>query len=218
MASQAFPHGSCSSSQDTLRDRSRSPSSPDLHPTSAVSLADLHSVAMDIKNTLSAAISDICSDIQAIVLRVEKVKETQARHDASLCHVQQVTESHAIHLREINRHMEDLDNRGRSCNLRVRAIPETVEAAQITRAVSAIFNDLLERPPDVPIAMEYIHRALRPRGKDTDLPRDIVCCLNDFLLKEELLSKARSRGHLTSQGTEIKLFQDLILLCRVGEK
>ncbi|XP_073482505.1 vomeronasal type-2 receptor 26-like [Aquarana catesbeiana] len=117
MASQTSSHEVRSSSRDTLRDQSRSSPSPELNPTSALSLADLCLVATDIKNTLSAAISDLHSDIQDIVLRVEEVEETQARHDTSLCHVQQVTESHAIHLRNINRHMEDLDNRGRCRNL-----------------------------------------------------------------------------------------------------
>lgn len=201
-----------------LRDGSRSPPSPDLHTTSALSLADLRSVATDNKNSPSAAISDLRSDIQTIVLRVDEVEETQARHDTSLCHAQQVTESHAIHLREINHHMEDLDNRGRCRNLLVRGLLETVEATQVTRAVSTIFNDLLERPPDAPIAIECIHRAMLPRGKATDLPRDIVRCLNDFLVKEEILRKARSRGHLTEkEGSETtircsKIQSDCLLL------
>lgn len=36
-----------------------------------------------------------------------------------------------------------------------------------------------------------------------------MCCLNDFLLKEEILRKARGRIHFTFQGSDIKIFQDL---------
>lgn len=173
----------------------------------AVSLADLRNVAADIKNTLMAAITDMRSDIQAMTMRVEEVEITQAHHETSLCQVQQLTESHAFHLREINRHMEDLDNRGRRRNLRVRGIPESIDPTQLSLTVTNILNDLLERPLDTPIAFEQIHRALCPRGRETDLPR--VCCLMDFPLKEEILRKARSCNQLSFQGATIKFYQDL---------
>lgn len=180
-----------------------------MHAASALSPTDIRTVAADIKNTLFAAISDLRSDIQAIVLRVEEVEETQARHDDALCQVQQVTESHAVHLREINHHMEDLDNSGRHRNLRVRGLPDSIDSTQLSRSVTALFNELLERPPDSPIAMESIHRALHPRGRDTDPPRDIICFLNDFIPKEGILRKARGRIHFSFQGTDIKIFRDL---------
>lgn len=127
-------------------------------------------MAADIKSTLLAAISDLRSDIQAMNMRVEDIEDTQAHHDVSLCRVQQVTESHAIHLRENNRHMEDLDNRGRRRNLRVSGVPESVDPSQLSQTVMAIFKNLLERPPDTPITYERIHRALRPSGRATDPP------------------------------------------------
>lgn len=145
-----------------------------MHQTSALSMADLHSVAADIKNSLSAtiadAISEMCSDIQAISLGVEETEEMQARHVASLCQMQEITESHAVHLRELNRHMEDLDNCGRCRNLQVRGLPESIDSNQLSGVITTLFNDLLERPPDMQIVMEHMHRTLRPRGRDTDPP------------------------------------------------
>lgn len=92
--------------------------------------------------------------MQTIVLRVEEVEITQAHHDVSLCHVQQITESHKVHLREINRHMKDLDNRGRRDNLRVSGVPESIDPSHLSLTVSNMFNDLLERPSDTLIAFE----------------------------------------------------------------
>lgn len=129
-------------------------------------------------------------------------------HDASLCHVQQVTESHAIHLRELQRHLGDLNNRGQCHNLRVR-LPESIEPSHLPQTVVTFFNDLLERPQDAPIEMECIHRALRPRGKDLDPPRDVVCCLVKFPLQEKILRKACNRNQLQYQGTEVKIVQVL---------
>lgn len=86
----------------------------------------------------------------------------------------------------MQRHLEDLDNRGRRHNLRVRGIPEVIEGDQIIPSVTGLFNSLLNRPYQTSIMMERIHRALRPKGRDTDPPRDIVCCLVDFKLKDRL--------------------------------
>lgn len=76
--------------------------------------------------------------------------------------------------------MEDLDNRGRRNNIRIRGVPEMVNAEQIRPALSSIFNGLLERPNESPIEFD---RALRPRTPDNAPPRDIICCLTNVSLK-----------------------------------
>ena len=109
----------------------------------------------------------------------------------------------------MNRHIEDLDNRGRRCNVRVRGIPESVEADQIVTTLGSVFNSLLERQEDAPIGFVRAHRALRPRGSDTAPPRDIICCMESFSLKEEIMHKARRNDHIVYNGATILLFQDL---------
>lgn len=116
---------------------------------------------------------------------------------------------HLSHIIEIHRHLEDLDNRGRRHNIRIRGVPELADQNPIEQTAAAIFNDLLDRPPDSPIDFERAHRALRPRGRDTDPPRDIICCLVNFPLKEAILKKAREKNRVLFNGNEIKLFQDL---------
>lgn len=89
----------------------------------------------------------------------------------------------------MNRHMEDLDNRGKRHNRRVRGLPETVELDQLLQTVVSLFYNLLDRPPAPPIELERIHRAFRPRGRYADPPQDVVCCLVAFWLKEENIRK-----------------------------
>ena len=79
----------------------------------------------------------------------------------------------------------------------------------VEQTATAIFNDVLDRPLESPIEYERIHRALRPRGRDNDPPRDIICCLVNFPLKEAILKKAREKNRIIFNGIEIKLFQDL---------
>ena len=117
--------------------------------------------------------------------------------------------SHASHLIDINRHLEDLDNRGRRANIRVRGIPESVENAQIIPTLRRVFNSLLEGQEDAAIDFVRAHRALRPKGPDTAPPRDIICCLQNYPLKEEIMIKARRNNRVVFNGESIMLFHDL---------
>lgn len=148
-------------------------------------------------------------DIKAVASRLEHVEAAAMTHGAAIQQVQKVTSVHAQHLIEMHRHKEDLDNRGRRRNLRVRGIPESVEGPQLQSTIWAIFNTLLGRPPDAPVEIERCHRALRPSGRDTDPPRDAVCCLVNFTQKEEILRLARDQDHLVHEDACIQLFQDL---------
>lgn len=51
--------------------------------------------------------------------------------------------------------------------------------------------------------MERIHRALRPKERITDPPRDVICCIVDLKTKEDILRKARIRTQLVFDGTNI---------------
>lgn len=94
-------------------------------------MADLQLVALDIKNTLTAAISDLKTDLKAFASHLETVESAAMTHDTAKRQVQQVTDTHAQHLIEMHSHIEDLDNRGCRHNLHVSGIPETTYTPQL---------------------------------------------------------------------------------------
>lgn len=71
------------------------------------------------------------------------------------------------------------------------------------------FQSLLEKPEDTDTEFVRAHRALKARGPDTLPPRDIICCLQNFALKEEIMFKAHRNDQIVFNGKCIKLFQDL---------
>lgn len=177
--------------------------------TQRPNLGDLHSVAADIKTTLAAAIADLSLEVRAVTARVLDVEKTTAQHSAVMRHVNRKVDAHTLHLRDLHRQVEDLENRSRRHNLRVRCLPETVENDKLTQSITGIFNNLLGRPPESVIKMERIHRALRPKGRATDPPRDVICCICDFQLKEEILRNTKLRSKCIYEGTLIQIYQDL---------
>lgn len=173
------------------------------------SLNDLCTVETDIKDSLFAAIMDLRHKIQAIAERVQAVEKKAAHQQTGITKIHHTVDTHTLQLRDLQRHVEDLDNRGRRHNLRVRGLPESVSTDQIIPTVTALFNQILDKPRQTPINMERIHRSLRPRGRETDPPSDIICCLTDSKIKEEILRKARNKTQLEHEGHIVHIYQDL---------
>lgn len=127
--------------------------------------------------TLSAAIADLRLDIRAIANRVQDVEKVSAQHGTVLRRVTQKVDTHTLQLRDLQRHVEDLDNRGIRHNLHVRGLPESVDSEQLVATVTGLFNNLLDRPVQTPVEMERIDRALRPKGRETDPPPEMLCAV-----------------------------------------
>lgn len=181
----------------------------ELSPHPPLTILDLRSVAEDIKETLATAISELRLDLKSLNERVRVVEHVTEHQEIVLQSVSEDVDSHTRQLRDMQRHLEDLDNRGRRHNLRIRGLPESVEGDHISPAIISIFNSLLNRPAHTPVEMERIHRALRPKGRETDPPRDIICCIVDFRLKEEILKMARGRPQILHNGAQVQIYQDL---------
>lgn len=134
----------------------------------------------------------------------EKIQETKlAVHRTQLQGA-----DHRIMLRDTQRHVEDLDNMGRRNNIRVRGIPETEGAEDLQTTLQSVFNNLIREPPTKHIEMDRAHRALRPKGA-TPKPRDIICRIRSYPLKEEIIKQARLARKATFDDIQIQLYPDL---------
>lgn len=84
-----------------------------------LTINDLKAVAADIKDSFAVAITELRQDIQSLTGRIQNIEKTSSLHDAALIATHQSIDTHTLQLRDLNRHMEDLDNRGRRHNLRI---------------------------------------------------------------------------------------------------
>lgn len=139
-------------------------------------------MALNIKHTLTSAISGLKEDIHSMAHCITDIEQTSHTHAEAIRQVQKAYDSQLPHNFDLHRQVEDLDNRGRRHKIGA----------------------------DSPIALERLDRTLRPPfPQDSEAQRDVVCCIVNFPLKEEILHKARLRGHVLFNGTDINLFQDL---------
>lgn len=96
---------------------------------------------------------------------------------------------------QLQSHLEDLDNRNRRNNIRVRGVPKTV--VDLPVAVTAIFHSLLPEHADRAFTCDRIHRALRPKPPPEKPP---AMCLKDFIVKEEILRASRTTPVIRHEG------------------
>ena len=115
---------------------------------------------------------------------------------------------HRLMLRDMQRHLEDLDNRGRRNNIRVRGLPEADEAEDLQKTLQTMFNDLTGAPLVKHIEIDRAHRALRPKGPASK-PRDVICRIQSYPLKETIMRKARAVRNLVFDNSPIQLYPDL---------
>lgn len=81
--------------------------------------ADMSVFTADIKSTFFAAITDLKLNLLVLTEKLAAVEATGKHRDRRLLRLKNIANSHSSHLIEVNRHLEDLDNRGRRNNIKV---------------------------------------------------------------------------------------------------
>lgn len=104
---------------------------------------------------------------------------------------------------------DDQENRSRRNNVKVRGIPETYRPHELHRLVLAIFNSILEKPVDAHIELDRVHRTPLRRGKQELGPRDVVCRVHFFTIREEILRRAWDMGTVDWKDFKVQIFPDI---------
>ncbi|CAH2220401.1 nucleoside diphosphate kinase 7 [Pelobates cultripes] len=169
--------------------------------------ADTGSLVQEIRAALRGELADMRSDIAALENRVEEVETTaqgcQEQHRATEVAVTRQGNM----LLTLRRQVEDLENRSRRNNIRVRGLPES-DSDQLQVSLSALFQQLLgDQAPDT-FHIERAHRALGPMRQDGS-PRDAICHIASHGVKDQIMAAARVQSPIRFRGAEVALYQDL---------
>ncbi|CAH2283020.1 Hypothetical predicted protein [Pelobates cultripes] len=168
---------------------------------------DKSEMVAELRAVIREEIAAVRADLTALEHRVdaldaEHLQNTHRQQAADLATTRQ-----GNLLLDLRRQVEDLDNRGRRNNIRIRGLPEA-EGELPHELLTGLFSHLMgEAAPD-DFGIERAHRALRAPRRD-GLPRDLICALASFPLKEELMKAARSRPDLHYMDAPVALYHDL---------
>lgn len=123
-------------------------------------------------------------------------------------HVQGNTETQLIELRLL---LEDQADRGRRNNLRIKGVREVKGPENLHTTLQALFQQMLA-PMDganYPVRLDRVYRITGSRMTDSTQPRDIVCQLHHFHVKDMLSQKAWQDGPFNFQGGTVTILPDL---------
>lgn len=106
-------------------------------------------------------------------------------------------------------HVDDLEDRTRRNNVRLRGIPEATSAQDLRATVVGIFNTLMNKPVSEHVELDRVHRTPGYRNPNMTRPRDVLCRVHYYTVKEEIMTKAQTVGTLDFDGAQISFFPDL---------
>ncbi|CAH2299288.1 Hypothetical predicted protein [Pelobates cultripes] len=181
--------------------------------TQLPSKTDLAAMFQRLEDSFSEKLQAVSADVQQLGNRVQALEEENETADRRWAECHTTQETHSVAIRNLQRRLEDVDNRGRRNNLMVKGIPEGPDGTTENpiQILTTFFNQILARPPETTIQSDRAHRAARPRNLPPDRPRDIICRIHNFPLKEEIFHKARQNKELSVDRHQVTMFQDLSL-------
>uniref|UniRef100_A0A8C5PEA5 Uncharacterized protein n=1 Tax=Leptobrachium leishanense TaxID=445787 RepID=A0A8C5PEA5_9ANUR len=166
--------------------------------------ADIREIVSEVREALQREISGLRTEVEQVEARVKGLE--QAAEQAALS--PQPDNGDPAVSSAIWRRLDDLDNRSRRHNLRIRGVPEQETA--LRRYLSNLFNTIVGSKTVSPTDLARAHRALRPQPDSPNAPpRDIVCYFTDFALKDHIYIKARAKSYWAHGGSDIQIFNDI---------
>ncbi|OCT80142.1 hypothetical protein XELAEV_18026953mg [Xenopus laevis] len=167
---------------------------------------DLNYLLEDIKATQKQETAEIKAELGALAHRLEGIEDDQRTLKERMGHQELEVTEHGKQLMELRWLLDDAQNRSPRNNLRIRGLPEDIQSPEAKQLLTQLFKRLLDRDLDTEIMIERLHRVGVPRKGQ---PRDLLCCLHNYTLKEQILKKARDAKTLKIEEDDIEIYQDL---------
>lgn len=147
--------------------------------------------------------AEIRGDFQCIGERLDMI---ESKVDGTVGRVNQNTRMISTlreQLDQANTKIEDLENRSRRYNFRLRGLPESITDLEDT--VHTLMRDLILGISPHHLELDRVHRALTAPRTD-GLPRDVLVKPHFYRIKERIMSEARSKGAISLLGHQAQIF------------
>ncbi|XP_053572040.1 solute carrier organic anion transporter family member 4A1 [Bombina bombina] len=165
---------------------------------------------MDAMHTsMNESLNYIKKDISDLGARVESLEENNDNiiEDVETA-VQQTAQQQQV-VNELLDKLEDMENRSRRCNIRLKGIPESITPTDLPSYLHQLFCAITGVNTSTVIEIERAHRALKPKPKADFPPRDVIVAFLRFPEKDKILRDAAKQPTFKFRGNVVHFFQDL---------
>lgn len=169
---------------------------------------DIEALILKLEETHRRDIQEVRGEVSTLAERVSTGEVSVSSLTDRVTALEQARDQHREVAIALQLHLEDVEDRSRRNNLRLRGIPETTPPENLGETVKEIFRSVLEEP-NLEIELDRVHRTLGPRPEDPHRPRDVVCRLHRYTQKENILRRAWEHGEVDVQGIRTKILPDL---------
>lgn len=164
-------------------------------------------------NTVLSAINDQTVQFQALVDRVGEAEERIVGVENSTECLQATVADLQKKVSDMSAHIDDLENRGRRCNLRILGLPEGTEGSDPVHFFEKWLPDYLKITTKAGrIKLDRAHRSLAPLPGPAQRPRPVIIKFHNFTDKQRVLTAARHVGtdpeRSADAGPRISFFND----------
>lgn len=171
---------------------------------------DIQLLISAVELSCKQMVDGLREDTIALGHRVEEMEISQDDIKQAVADTQEAVKNHEEKLNSLLDQMDDQENRDRRQNIRIQGLAEVKGAMDLFQTVTGLFRQILgPQAPDV-IKIDRVHRSLSYVHQNTDRPRDIVCKLHKFTMKEAIMKAARNNPRIEHEDCQIPLFPDLI--------
>lgn len=136
---------------------------------------DMETFATRLETSLRGDIQKVKQSISALESKVTTLSTEQFFVQQCLTSLEETCSGYQQKLSCMCLQHDDLENRHRRNNIKLRGIPEAVETTDLRATVIGIFNDLLGKPASSPIELDRVHRINIPSQGERSQPRDVLC-------------------------------------------
>ena len=171
--------------------------------------ADLERFADRVERALKEDVAQLKADTTHLGNRVETLEQKLEDVLPVISQLQETCSAHSHQIEALLCHLDDMENRSRRANIRIRGLPEATSARDIVPTLEDIFKDILGLPATAVVEIDRAHRALKPPSQDVNNPRDVICKLHKYTLKDRIMQKMRGKSHYDFDGAHLSFYQDI---------
>ena len=199
---------------ENLPHKQRPPELPTMSSPITVEVLDaklqtlLHSLTQNITKEVGKLAHELRGEIDQLGERTDTL---ESKFDNMVQYVHVIEEENA-NLKNLVSQLqiqEDLENRERRQNLRIRGVPESIPDKEIRPYLLALFVTLAPHIPDIDWRLDRAHRSLAPKPPPGANPRDIIVRFHFYESKEALTIATRNKSRVDFKGAKIQIFNDL---------
>lgn len=194
--------GAILASSQASEDEEETAPLPDPQDTPAL----FKSIQTLFRRELQKVLTEFTSQVQELGQRVSDAEQKLDEIADTIESDRQDISDHAERLATMELKLEDLENRSRRANVRIRGLPET--HTDLKGTVTTLFKALLPGTTEELLRFDRIHRALvKPRN--ADVPRDIILRLHYPEVRDAIMAAARNLDPLPGMTPQVRLYTDL---------